>query len=62
MRKNPPASINQASSRIEELTGIKRSPTQVRVFLKKIGMKCRKVGVIPSKADPDVQEAFKKKI
>jgi transposase len=61
MRKNPPASINQASMKIEELTGIKRSPTQVSVFLKKIGMKCRKVGVIPSKADPDVQEAFKKK-
>ncbi len=61
MRKNPPTSINQASMKIEELTGIKRSPTQVRVFLKKIGMKCRKVGVIPSKADPDVQEAFKKK-
>lgn len=47
--------------KIEELTGIKRSPTQVRVFLKKIGMKCRKVGVMPSKADPEIQDAFKKK-
>jgi transposase len=61
LRKKPPASINQASEQIKELTGIKRSPTQVRIFLKKIGMKCRKVGVIPSKADPDIQEAFKKK-
>lgn len=61
LRKSPPTSISQASMKIEELTGIKRSPTQVRVFLKKIGMKCRKVGVMPSKADPEIQDAFKKK-
>lgn len=60
-RRNPPRSIKQASYKIEEMTGIKRSPTQIGIFLKKIGMKCRKVGVIPSKADPEVQEAFKKK-
>lgn len=60
-RKNPPRSIKQASYKIEEMTGVKRSPTQVGVFLKKIGMKCRKVGVIPSKADPELQEEFKKK-
>jgi transposase len=34
--KHPPQSINEASARIEKLTGgIKRSPTQIRVFLKK---------------------------
>ena len=32
---NPPASIKEAQSEIEELTGIKRSETQVRTFLKK---------------------------
>ena len=35
---------------IEELTGIKRSPTQVREFMKRIGMKTRKNGYVPGKA------------
>lgn len=74
-RTNPPASINEAIVKIEELTGIKRSPTQVRIFLKSIGMRCLKVaksagqkllsgelrGFVPGKADPDVQAEFKKK-
>jgi transposase len=34
-RDNPPASIKEAQSEIEALTGIKRSETQVREFLKK---------------------------
>ena len=34
-RVNPPASIKEAQSEIEQLTGIKRSETQVREFLKK---------------------------
>jgi transposase len=34
-RANPPASIKEAQSEIEALTGIKRSETQVREFLKK---------------------------
>jgi transposase len=34
-RANPPASIKEAQSEIETLTGIKRSETQVREFLKK---------------------------
>ena len=59
-RKNPPSTINEARAKIEELTGIRRSLTQVRKFLKSIGMKLRKVGVIPSKADKDEQEKFKK--
>ena len=54
-RKSPPASINEAIAQIESLTSIKRSPTQVRKFLKSQGMRCLKVGVIPSFADPDVQ-------
>lgn len=60
-RENPPATINEAIAKIEELTGIKRSPTQVRKFLKSLGMKPRKVGMIPSKAEPQEQERFKKK-
>ena len=34
-REHPPATIKEAQSEIEALTGIKRSGTQVREFLKK---------------------------
>jgi transposase len=61
LREHPPASINEAVAVIEKLTGIKRSPTQVRQFLESLGMKRLKTGVLPSKGDPDKQEAFKKK-
>ncbi len=43
------------------MTGIKRSPTQVRKFLKSLGMKCLKVGSLPSKADRYEQEDYKEK-
>jgi len=46
---------------MEKLTGIKRSEKQVMKFLKKIGLRRRKVGMIPSKANVDEQETFKKK-
>jgi transposase len=35
LTKHPPQSANEASTRIETLTGIKRSLTQIRAFLKK---------------------------
>ena len=60
-RENPVASIAEAAAEIEKLTGIRRSKTQVGVFLKKLGMRYRKVGSVPSGADPDAQEEFKKK-
>ena len=62
LRANPPATIQEAIAEIEKITGLKRSPTQTRKFLKTIGMKRLKVGTIPSKADPDKQEDFKKKL
>jgi transposase len=34
-RENPPASIKEAQKEIEEITGVKRSETKVREFLKK---------------------------
>ncbi len=34
-RENPPASIKEAQKEVEEITGVKRSETQVREFLKK---------------------------
>lgn len=58
-RQPPPASVAEAAQRIEQLTGLKRGPTQVRQFLKSLGMKPRKVGQIPAKADVAAQEAFK---
>jgi transposase len=57
-KTNPPRTINEAIQRIEQLTGIRRSPTQVRQFLKALGMKRLKVGQIPAKADPHQQQVF----
>ena len=59
--KHPPKSVNEARKRIEKLTGILRSPTQVRQFIKKIGLKRLKAGQIPAKADPEKQKIFSKK-
>src|SRR3954447_22156704 len=56
--KNPPRSTGQAAADIERLTGIRRGQTQVRKFLRGMGMKCRKLGMIPAKADADVQRKF----
>ena len=56
--KNPPRSIPHAAAEIERLTGIKRSDTQVRKFLKKLGMKFLKSGYVPIQADPEVQQRF----
>ncbi len=47
-------------SAVEQLTGIRRSENRVRIYLKSIGMKRRKVGMIPAKADPEKQERFVK--
>jgi transposase len=59
-REHPPATVAEAAAQIQERTGIARKPTQVRQFLKALGMKPRKVGMIPAKADVEAQEAFKK--
>jgi transposase len=57
-RKNPPRSISQAAADIERLTGIRRGLTQVRKFLTGMGLKCRKLGMIPAKADAEEQREF----
>ena len=61
-RVHPPRSIAQARAAIEDITGISRSPTQIGVFLKRLGMRIRKGGFVPGKAtDPEhqkQQEAF----
>jgi transposase len=58
-REHPPASLNEAVEKIQELTGLKRSPSAVGRFLRSLGMRPRKVGAMPSKADPDKQESFR---
>lgn len=57
-RAHPFATIKQAQAKIKELTGIQRSENQVRTFLKGLGLRCRKVGMIPAKADVDEQAAY----
>lgn len=57
-KANPPATVKQARSVIAEQTGIELSPTQVRAFLLHLGLKCRKVGMIPAKADVEKQAQF----
>jgi len=54
----PPHTVQEAIERIEELTGIRRSPTQVRAWLKKQGFARRKTGQIPAKVDPEAQQRF----
>jgi transposase len=58
-RKHPPATIKEAMAKIEELTGLKRSPSAVGKFLNTVGMRPRKVGAIPSQGDPEKQEEFR---
>jgi transposase len=57
-RKNPPRTTAQAASDIERITGIRRGLTQVRRFLRGMGLKFRKLGMIPAKADPAEQREF----
>ena len=49
-KKNPPSTVAEAQAVIEDLTGIKRSPTQIRIFMKKLGLKFLKMGFVPGKA------------
>jgi len=53
-------SVNQAVATIEALTGIKRSPTQVRNFLLRHDYKWRKMGKISGKANTEEQKEWLK--
>jgi len=48
-----PHTVNQAIEMIDKETGICLKPSACREFLKKIGMKCRRCGVVPGKAMND---------
>lgn len=60
--EHPPASVKEAAAAIEKIAGIRRGETQVRKFLHSLGLKPRKVGMIPAKADVEEQERFKKRV
>jgi transposase len=54
---HPPQTVAEAQADIERLTGIRRSPTQIRAFLKRMGMQVRKVATMPGRAhDPAKQQ------
>jgi transposase len=59
-QQRPPATVAAAAARIAALTGMARQPTQVRQFVKALGMQPRNVGMIPATADGAAQEALTK--
>jgi transposase len=55
-KKQVPHTINQAIEMINKETGICLKPSACRAFLKKIGMKCRRCGLVPGKAMDDEKQ------
>jgi transposase len=60
-RAHPPVRIKEAREKIYELTDITRSLTPIRQFLTSLGMRPRKVGMMPAKGDAKKQDPLKKK-
>lgn len=56
--EKPPINSAEAKCRILEMTGIDRGLTQIRAFMNRHGLKYRKLGHIPSKADTEKQEQW----
>jgi transposase len=52
----PPHTVNQAIEMISEQTGIRLKHSACLAFLKKIGMKCRRCGLVPGKANDDKEQ------
>jgi transposase len=57
-KKHPPMNANEARARIEEMTGISRSPSQIRAFMKRHGLRYIKTGHVPAKADVEKQQKW----
>lgn len=57
-REQAPKSVKEARERIKKLTGVKRSLSRVRAFMKRMGMNPLATGQIPAKADPEKQKQF----
>jgi len=52
-KKELPHTVNQAIEMIDKETGIRLKPSACRAFLKKMGMKCRRCGLVPGKVMDD---------
>lgn len=57
-REHPVATVKEAAACIENITGVKRGLTQVLKFMRSLGLKRRKTGFIPAKADVEKQKIF----
>jgi transposase len=56
-RERPPRTVAEACIRIEQLTGVVRRPTQVRLFLRDtLGLRWRKVAAVPVPPKQSVEE------
>ena len=61
-RQQAPKSVKEARQRIKKLTGVERSLTRVRAFMKRMGMKPLATGQLPAKADHVQQKQFLEQI
>jgi transposase len=57
----PPRTVSEARRTVARLTKVELKNDAIRRFMYSLGMEYRKVGSVPSKADPERQEEFKKK-
>jgi transposase len=55
-KKRPPHTVNQAIEMIEKETGRRLKPSTCRAFLRKLGMKFRRCGLVPGKATHDEEQ------
>ena len=58
LEKNPPTTMKEACHKINELTKLKLSVSAIEKYLKYLGLKYRKPGAIPAKADAIKQKQF----
>jgi transposase len=54
--KSSPHTVNQAIEMIERETGLRLKNSACRAFLRKLGMKCRRCGLVPGKAPNDEKQ------
>src|SRR3990172_10309388 len=59
LEAKPPATVKEAQDTIKTTTGLHRSWTRVKEFLRRNKVRRRKVKAIPAQANVDAQQAFK---
>ncbi|MDQ3843487.1 MAG: IS630 family transposase [Bacteroidota bacterium] len=57
-QEQPPRSAGEAAERIRQMSGVERSTQQVRVFMKRHGLKFLKCGHVPAKANSEAQHKW----